>query len=60
MKDENKIYQQNIENLRGTLAVEGITLTEASQKNIERIYNGSASVQNVIRELHQKYARSKA
>lgn len=60
MNNSEATFERNIQNLRGTLAVEDISLSESSEENIKRIFEGSTSVQTVIQELNKKYLKVKA
>ena len=48
-------YNSNIKNLKGSLAVEGIYLTDESMLNLERLASGKASCSQLVEEIKQKY-----
>ena len=50
-------YESDLSSLKGTFAVEGITLSQDTIANIERIARGQASCQQILQELHTKYDR---
>lgn len=52
-------HQKNLKNIVGTFAIEGMTLNDATRKNIERIGSGQASYQQIVDELRAKYAKEK-
>lgn len=43
----------------GTMAIEGITLSEASRYNLDRYASGQADYQGILSELKAKYMREK-
>lgn len=55
----NEVHQKRIRNVAGTLAIEGITLSEASRRNLDRYANGQVDYQQIISELKEKYQRTK-
>ncbi len=50
-------HKSNLANIAGTFAAEGITLSRASRKNIERIASGKADYRQVLNELREKYEK---
>jgi len=50
-------HKNNLRNLEGTFAAEGIKISPATQKNLERIANGQAICQQIIDEIIAKYER---
>ena len=50
-------HKNNLRNLEGTVAAEGIKISPATQKNLERIANGQAICQQIIDEIIAKYER---
>lgn len=48
-------FESDILCLRGTFEVEGMTISEASMKNLERIATGQATYQQVIQEILAQY-----
>jgi len=51
-------YQKIIRNVAGTMAIEGITLSEESTRNLERYAQGQADYHQIIAELKAKYQRA--
>ena len=50
-------FEKNFKNLRGTVAVESIEITEESVKNLERLANGKATCSEIVDEIIQKYMK---
>ena len=48
-------FENNLKNLKGTFAVESMTVSEESIKNLKRIDSGKVSYTDVIEELKFKY-----
>lgn len=48
-------HQKNLKNIVGTFAIEGMTISKATRSNLDRIGNGQASWQEVVKELRAKY-----
>ena len=48
-------FQSNLINLQGSLAVEDMTVSDASLHNLRKIDSGEASYTDVIEELKSKY-----
>lgn len=51
-------HQKMIRSIAGTMAIEGLTLSEASRHNLDRYANGQANYQQILAELKAKYKRS--
>lgn len=50
-------FESNLRNLKGTFAVEGMTISRESVKNLKRIDSGRVSYTDVIEELKDKYTQ---
>ena len=50
-------HKSNIRNVYGTFAVEGMTISKETRKNLDRIGTGQASYQQIVNELRAKYAK---
>ena len=50
-------FESNLKNLKGTFAVENMTVSEEGIKNLKRIDSGKASYKDVIDELKLKYTQ---
>lgn len=48
-------FENNLKNLKGTFAVEGMTVSEDGIKNLKRIDSGKVSYTEVIEEIKHKY-----
>lgn len=55
----NIIHKQRVQNVAGTMAIEGLTLSEASRRNLDRYASGQANFQQIMTELKAKYQRTK-
>lgn len=51
----SKDFENNLKNLKGTFAVEGMTVSEESIKNLEKIDSGKVSYTDMVEELRNKY-----
>lgn len=51
-------HQKMIRSVAGTMAIEGLTLSEASRRNLERYASGQANFQQIMGELKAKYQRA--
>ncbi len=51
----SKDFESNLKNLKGTFAVEGMTISEESIKNLKRIDSGKVSYKDALEELKLKY-----
>ena len=52
-------HQSNLRNVGGTLAAEGMTISNSTRSNLDRIASGQASYQQVLRELRAKYDKGR-
>lgn len=52
-------HQKMIQSVAGTMAIEGLTLSEASRRNLDRYASGQANFQQIMSELKTKYQREK-
>lgn len=52
-------HQKMIRSVAGTMAIEGLTLSEASRRNLDRYASGQANFQQIMAELKAKYQRAK-
>ncbi len=50
-------HKSNLRNVYGTFAIEGMTISKDTRKNLDRIGNGQASYQQIVNELRAKYAK---
>lgn len=50
-------HKNNLRNIRGTFAAEGMSISESTRKNLDRIASGQASYQQVLTELRAKYEK---
>lgn len=50
-------HKRNLRNIRGTFAAEGMTISISTRRNLDRIASSQASYQQVLGELHAKYAK---
>ena len=48
-------HEQNLRNLYGTFALEGMTISKTTRRNLDRIASGAVSYQQVLQELRTKY-----
>lgn len=48
-------FESNLRNLRGTLAIENMSISEDSMKNLQRIESGEVSYTVMIEELKRKH-----
>ncbi|MCR5020136.1 antitoxin VbhA family protein [Ruminococcus sp.] len=54
----DKIHKQRVQSVAGTMAIEGLTLSEASRRNLDRYASGQANFQQIMAELKAKYQRA--
>lgn len=54
----DKIHKQRVQSVAGTMAIEGLILSEASRRNLDRYANGQANYQQIMTELKAKYQRA--
>lgn len=50
-------HKSDLRNVYGTFAIEGMTISEDTRGNLDRIGSGRASYQQVVNELRAKYAK---
>lgn len=50
-------YENNLKNLVGTFAVEGITISEECVRRLKKISNGEVSCFEMVENLRQKYTK---
>lgn len=50
-------YKSDLRNIRGTLAIEGMTISKSTRSNLDRIAGGQAGYQQVLSELRAKYEK---
>jgi hypothetical protein len=50
-------HKSNLRNVYGTFAIEGMTISKDTRRNLDRIGSGQASYQQVVNELRAKYAK---
>ena len=53
----SKDFESNLKNLKGTFAVEGMTVSQEGIENLKKIDSGKASYTDVIEELKRKYTQ---
>lgn len=51
-------HQKMIRSIAGTMAIEGLTLSEASRRNLDRYASGQANYKQIMAELRAKYKRA--
>ena len=50
-------HKRNLRNIRGSFAAEGMSISESTRSNLDRIASGQASYQQVLTELRAKYEK---
>ncbi len=50
-------HESNLRNVYGTFAIEGMTISKDTRRNLDRLGNGQASYQQIVNELRAKYAK---
>ena len=50
-------HKNNLRNIRGTFAAEGMTISKSTRSNLDRIASGQTSYQQVLAELRTKYEK---
>ncbi len=50
-------HMGDLRNVRGTLAAEGMSVSQATRNNLDRIAGGRVSYQQVLNELRAKYEK---
>lgn len=53
-----KIHKQRVQSVAGTMAIEGLTLSESSRRNLDRYASGQANFEQIMEELKAKYQRA--
>ena len=53
----DKIHKQRVQSVAGTMAIEGLTLSDASRRNLDRYASGQANFQQIMAEMKAKYQR---
>ena len=48
-------HKSNLRNIRGTFPAEGMSISESTRSNLDRIASGQTSYQQVLTELRAKY-----
>ena len=51
-------HQKMIRSVAGTMAIKGLTFSEASRRNLDRYASGQANFQQITTELKAKYQRA--
>lgn len=54
---DSRQHKSNLRNICGTFAVEGMTISKYTRRNLDRIANGQTSYQQVLAELREKYEK---
>ena len=50
-------HKRDLRNVYGTFAAEGMTISKATRRILDRIASGQASYQQVLQELRAKYEK---
>lgn len=50
-------YKNNLRNVYGTFAIEGISISESTKHNLERLDSGQANYKQIVDELRTKYSK---
>lgn len=50
-------YESSIRNVTGTFAAEGMSISQETRRNLDRISSGQSSYQQVLKELRSKYEK---
>ena len=53
-------HEQIVKNIKGSFAVEGISVSERSLYNMERLSSGSISCKELISEIVKKYTAKRS
>lgn len=53
----NQQYNEYIKNIKGTFAIENMTVSKSTLENLKKIADGKVSYNQVISELVNKYKR---
>lgn len=51
-------HENNIRNVCGTFAIEGIKISRSTMKNLDRIGKGKATYTQILKELREKYGKN--
>lgn len=54
----DQLHKQRVQNVAGTMAIEGLTLSAESRRNLDRYASGQANYQQIMAELKAKYQRA--
>ena len=58
MPVSDKLHKQRVQNVAGTMAIEGLTLSDASRHNLDRYAGGQASYKQILAEIKTKYYKA--
>lgn len=50
-------HENNMRNLRGTFAVEGMKISRETAKNLERLSENKVTYSKIVDELREKYTQ---
>lgn len=53
----DKLHKQRVQSVAGTMAIDGLALSEASRHNLYRYASGQADFQQLMADLRTKYKR---
>lgn len=53
----SKLFQDNLKNLRGTFAVERMTVSRETEKNLNKLAAGTTNCAELVEEIKRKYAQ---
>ncbi|MBE6873183.1 MAG: hypothetical protein E7493_04670 [Ruminococcus albus] len=53
----DKLHKQRVQSVAGTMAIDGLMLSEASRHNLYRYASGQADFQQLMADLRTKYKR---
>ena len=53
----SKVFQDNLKNLRGTFAVERMTVSRETEKNLNKLAAGATNCTELVEEIKRKYAQ---
>ena len=51
----SELHEQFVRMVAGTLAIDGIELSENSKRNLDRYANGEANAQQLLEEIKDRY-----
>lgn len=60
MNLDREKFERDLRNLQGSFAVEGITISESTKQNLERIFAGKATPEIIVREILAKHRKDKS